>query len=360
MGCNSGAIETWAKAAIERRWPGAQIRHIKAIRGDASDRRFWRISIAAGPRAAAPATAILIDLGPHDLPAYARILNLVKEPLAEPPWVNVHRLFVSIGAPVPSLYECDPARRAMLVEDVGELSLSNAARRPGANAADLFRLAADELIRIHVEGTRKAGFDCVARSINYDSRLFEWEMREFLEVGLAAVAPGADSAAIRPELAMLAAGLDKIPRVLSHRDYHGSNLFVQPRPERSRKAGPRLRIVDFQDALMAPAAQDLAVLLTTRDADEIVTPAIERRILDFYLAGLARRKFSAPGESDFIAGYRLCVLQHALKTIGRFEAFERGGKPGYRVYVPHALAQARRMLAAMPGEFPALRAALGA
>ena len=38
---------------------------------------------------------------------------------------------------------------------------------------------------------------------------------------------------------------------------------------------------------MAPAAQDLAVLMTTRDTDEVVTPAIERRILDFYCAGLA-------------------------------------------------------------------------
>ena len=31
------------------------------------------------------------------------------------------------------------------------------------------------------------------------------------------------------------------------------------------------------------------MLLTTRDTDEVITPAIERRILDFYCAGLARR-----------------------------------------------------------------------
>jgi len=53
-------------------------------------------------------------------------------------------------------------------------------------------------------------------------------------------------------------------------------------------------------------------------------------------------------------------LQHALKMIGRFEMFERGGKTGYRRYIPHALAQARRMLAEMRGEFPELCAALSA
>jgi hypothetical protein len=44
--------------------------------------------------------------------------------------------------------------------------------------------------------------------------------------------------------------------------------------------------------------------------------------------------------------------------IGRFEMFERNGKTGYRRYVPHALAQARRMLVEMRAEFPKLSAAL--
>ena len=38
--------------------------------------------------------------------------------------------------------------------------------------------------------------------------------------------------------------------------------------------------------------------------------------------------------------------------------FERNGKTGYRRYIPHLLAQARRMLAAMRDDFPKLRAAL--
>ena len=53
------------------------------------------------------------------------------------------------------MYDADPVSRAMLVEDVGETSLLDAVRRSGADAADLFRLAATELIRLHVEGTAK-------------------------------------------------------------------------------------------------------------------------------------------------------------------------------------------------------------
>ena len=355
---DDGAFETWAAKAIARRWSGARLDKIAALRGDLSTRRFWRVSISSQHKAsrtrhdkdAAPASAILVDLGPDDLPRYVRALNLLPVPRAKPPWIDVHRFLESIGAPVPALYDADPARRAMLVEDVGELSLLDALRRPGAEAADLFRLAAAELIRIHVDGTAQTYPRCIAREIAYTGRLFEWELKEFAEAGLAAVAPGADFSSIAPELTRLAARLDRFPRVFSHRDYHRENLFIQD--------GPRIRIIDFQDALMAPAAQDLAVLLTTRDTDEFITPAIERRILDFYCAGLARRGAPILDAAEFMSSYRLCVLQHALKMIGRFEMFERGGRAGYRPYIPHAFAQARRMLAEMRSDFPQLCAAL--
>src|ERR1700722_147451 len=346
------AFQAWAAAAIARRWPRARLGEIAALRGDLSTRRFWRVAIA--PRhqsdAAAPATAILVDLSPDDLPRYVRVLNLLPSPITEPPWINVHRFLESIGAPVPALYDADPVQRAMLVEDVGELSLIDAVRRPGADAADFFRLAATELLRIHVDGTARIDSRCIAHEISYTGQLFEWEIKEFGEIGLAAVAPGADYSPIAPELTTLAARLDRFPRVLSHRDYHRENLFIQD--------GPRIRIIDFQDVLMAVAAQDLSVLLTTRDTDEVITPAIERRILDFYYAGLARRGVNTLDDAEFMTSYRLCVLQHALKMIGRFEMFERNGKTGYRPFIPHALAQARRMLSEMRPDFPKLSAAL--
>src|SRR5271163_606986 len=347
---DSGAFQAWAATAVARRWPRARVDKFAALRGDLSSRRFWRVAIATRGEAAAPASAILVDLGPDDLPRYVRALNLLPLPIAEPPWINVHRFLESIGAPVPALYDADPVRRAMLVEDVGELSLLEAVRRPGADAADLFRLAAEELLRLHVNGTGRIDDRCVASRILYSGRLFEWELKEFNEVGLVAVVPGATAASIAPELAALAARLDRFPRVFSHRDYHRENLFIQD--------GPRIRIIDFQDALMAPAAQDLAVLLTTRDTDEVITPAIERRILDFYFAGLARRGVHTLSAADFMTSYRLCVLQHAFKMIGRFEMFERNGKAGYRRYLPNLLAQSRRMLAEMRADFPRLAAAL--
>src|SRR6185437_4688935 len=201
--------------------------------------------------------------------------------------------------------------------------------------------------------TRRLGHGCIAASIAYDERLFRWEMEDFLSMGSASVASGADLSALAPELNDLAAQLGSLARVLSHRDYHGHNLFIQD---------GRIRVIDFQDALLAPAAQDLAVLLTTRDTDRVIDPRAERRLLDYYLAGLARRGVARPDAARFIDSYYLCVLQHAIKVIGRFNTFERQGKSGYAAFIPHAAAQARRALAALSpsGFFPKLHAAFAA
>jgi N-acetylmuramate 1-kinase len=366
----SPALTRWLDGALAGRWPGARASGVVMLKGDASNRRFWRVALDAPPRAGGassatqaasaatpPTSAIAIDLGPDDLPAYVRALNLVSAPPAEPPFVNVQRFLKSIGAAVPEIYVADPEHRMLLVEDVGETSLFQAALDGVVKPTTLYRSAMDELLLIHVEGTRRLGPGCIASSITYDERLFRWEMEDFLTTGAASVAPGTDLSALAPELDDLAARLGGVPRVLSHRDYHGHNLFVQ-----SDRTGLRIRVIDFQDALLAPAAQDLAVLLTTRDTGRIIGPEAESRLLDYYIAGLARRGAPCPDAGEFVNSYYLCVLQHALKVIGRFNALERQGKSGYTAFIPHAAAQARRMLAmqaAHPAknDFPRLRAA---
>jgi len=335
------------------------------LKGDASNRRFWRVVLDAPPNGGAssttpPASAIAVDLGPDDLPAYVRALNLVSTAPAEPPFVNVQRFLKSIGAAVPEIYVADPGRRILLVEDVGETSLFQAALDGIIKPATLYRSAVDELLLIHVEGTRRLGHGCLAASIAYDERLFRWEMEDFLTMGSASVAARTDLSTLAPELDDLAARLGGLERVLSHRDYHGHNLFLQ-----DGRTQVRIRVIDFQDALRAPGAQDLAVLLTTRDTGRVIGPEAERRLLDYYIAGRARRGAPCPDAGAFVDSYHLCVLQHALKVIGRFNALGRQGKPEYATFIPHAVAQARRILTllAMPrgkNDFPRLRAAFDA
>jgi aminoglycoside/choline kinase family phosphotransferase len=353
-------------------WPGARPKALRQLAGDASARRYWRVLIEAGD-SKAPASVIAAHLGPHDLPRYARALKLLTEPLAEPLYLNVGRYLKALGVSVPEVYcatgvqPADPGNevageactlsidkgRLILIEDVGEVSLIDAAKTHPARAPELFQAAIDELIRFHVDGTARPDSHCLAFSITYDERLFAWEMKEFLEEGLGAVNAQADRTAIAADVTGLAARLGGCSRVFSHRDYHGYNIFVQQ--------GSRLRVLDFQDALLAPAAQDLAVMLTTRDTSTVVGPLLEAELLAYYVDQTRRRGGSdggnLPDPVTFLEEYRLAVLQHALKAIGRFAQLVRMGRERYRSYLPFCLKQARRMLNESD-DFPALREAL--
>jgi N-acetylmuramate 1-kinase len=342
----------WAERAVAGQWPGARLERLSALKGDASTRRFWRGFIDRSSNVAAPASVIAIDLGPDDLPLYVRAMKLAPQPLTEPPFLSVHRLMERIGVAVPALYAAAPTERKLLVEDVGDLSLYEAGKADPTRTPELYRLAVDELLKLHRHHAAILDRDCIAYSIAYDRRLFRWETEQFVEYGIAAIAPGAESVALGPELDRLAELLGALPRVLSHRDYHYQNLFIQ------RLDGiARIRVIDFQDALMAPAAQDLAVLLTTRDTGTFISPALESELLDYYFTSAVQQGAAALDRAGFVQSYRWCVLQHALKVIGRFVFLEHSGKSGYKAYLPATVGQARRMLEA-GDDFPVLRKVL--
>ena len=109
----------------------------------------------------------------------------------------------------------------------------------------------------------------------------------------------------------------------------------------------RLRILDFQDALLAPDAYDLASLVTDRTTAELVPPALEASLTERFVHGRAAAR--VPVDPGFAERYRRCALQRALKVIGRFYFLERvKGKPGYLAYLPAVYGVARRMLRAEP------------
>jgi aminoglycoside/choline kinase family phosphotransferase len=302
----------------------------------------------AGRDSATPETAILVDLGADDLPRYVRALNLVPETPREPPWINVHRFLTRIEVGVPKLYAASIKDRLMLVEDAGESSLFSDARGAPQRASELYRRAVEELALIHVAGTRNPDGQCLAFSIAYEERLFLWEMNEFIEFGLPMLGWKGSSEPVSNELAKLSRYLGALPRVFSHRDYHGGNLFAQ---------GNRVRVIDFQDALMAPAAHDLAVLLTTRDTAKVISPTLELELIDYYLDCVKRRGAERIEVSELALSYHRCVLQHAIKMIGRFIWLDQS-KPGYIDFVSDCTAQARRMLSA-EADFPILQTVFG-
>lgn len=323
--------------------PDAAVAARHDLAGDASTRRYLRLELA-GP--GTPPTAVVMVLADRAVSISSDELASLPPDLQELPYVNVHHFLARVGVPVPQLLADHSDRGLLLLEDVGDTTLWSVVENADADTAfTWYDRAIAELVRLHVAGTRARDEACIAFHQQFDRRLFRWELDHFLEWGVLAhrdtPLPAAEAGVLERAFDAIAAELDAAPRVLNHRDYHSWNLHVH--------AG-RVRVIDFQDALLAPVPYDLATLLGDRDTPLVVSRDLELRLLDAF-----RRHWSAAGgaplaPAPFARTYDLCALQKALKVVGRFHYLDRvKGKPGYLRYLPSTVRQVRRVAARLDG-----------
>jgi len=320
-----------------RAWPSAHLARIETLAGDASARRYARLRLSG----AAPASVIAMLL-PHDVAAGASEELTAGDVPSELPFVDVQRFLVRHDVPVPELYIYDEAAGILLLEDLGDVPLADAALREGSDRAALFGQAIDVLARIAALGARPDP-SCGAFRQRYDRTLIGRELDVVSSHGLAScdTGPARDpqsDPAIHAALARLGDRIAAQPYVLMHRDYHAWNLQVDARG--------KVRVIDFQDALLGPALYDLASLCTDRDSDRFVDAALEASLLQRFGAELARRGGPAYTEHARLrSDYFDAVAYRTLRVIGRFRflAIEKG-KPAYLRFLPRMAKQTRRAL----------------
>lgn len=128
------------------------------------------------------------------------------------------------------------------------------------------------------------------------------------------------------------------PKTWVLRDYHSPNLIWLP----ERRGLGCLGIIDFQDALLGPAAYDLASLL--QDARVDVPEALELELMGRYVRGrsIADASFDVP---QFAAIYATLAAQRASKILGIFTRLNRRDrKPQYLRHMPRVWSYLQRSL----------------
>jgi len=128
------------------------------------------------------------------------------------------------------------------------------------------------------------------------------------------------------------------PKTWVLRDYHSPNLIWLP----ERRGLGCLGIIDFQDALLGPAAYDLASLL--QDARVDVPEALELELMGRYVRGrsIADASFDVP---QFAAIYATLAAQRASKILGIFTRLNRRDrKPQYLRHMPRVWGYLQRSL----------------
>jgi len=286
-------------------WAGARI---EPLAGDASFRRYFRILHDDGRR------AVLMDAPPpHEDPR---------------PFVAVAEWLSSIGLAAPEILARDLGQGLLLLADLGNDRLRERLDEEGDREAELYEIATDVLIHLHqhepMPGLPVHGLD-------------QWldELALFTDWYCPALGLTVDAesyrAAWRDVLAPVAA--DGLGPVTVLRDYHAENVMLIE----GRSGVAHFGLLDFQDALSGHPAYDLASVL--EDARRDVSPAIERAMLDRYIAATGN-------QAAFETAYWALAAQRNTRILGVFvRLWKRDGKPGYRKFQPRMWGLLERDLA---------------
>ena len=316
---------------------------LTTLAGDASSRRYYRASLQG---ADAPPSVIVMELPAGSaLPLSSEELAVFKEPLRELPFLNLHRFLSRIGVRVPRLYGHWETEGILLLEDLGDMALWD--RVQGLAPSEVlawYQKAIDELLVLQIRGTAQRDDACIAFQQRFAFRLYMWEFEHFLEYGLIK-RPGTHVddptlAQLRTVFKAIAERLDRQPTCLNHRDFHSWNLMIHD---------DAVAVIDFQDALLAPAQYDLASLLNDRITDSVIRPDLEASLLRYYLGRRAEAEKRTIDGDEFQEIYLLSAIQRDLKVVGRFFYLDIvKGKPGYKKFIPATVRRLKRNLARLP------------
>ncbi len=303
MDARADGLNLTQRMALEQ-WRPAWRHHpprLTPLTPEASARRYLR--------AADGSTTVILQLHPGPIPA-------------DDPFLRLQRWFEGAGWPVVRVVATLPDAGVVILEDLGDRCLS------AESESDDYAEAVDLLAALHHLDPAGAPL-----APPFDSHLFRTELRLFLDT-FSALTGWRDTDRAAALLAPVCDALARLPQVICHRDYHRRNLMVTD-------AG--VRVIDFQDARLGPAAYDLASLL--EDPYTTLEETTRDRLRTRYAAAAG----AAPPGDD------LAACQRLVKAAGTYcNQQVAHGNGGYLPYVAPALARALHAARRLAGDHPDL------
>ena len=317
---------------------------LQALTPDASTRKYYRVASAAEPENTYIISLYPSPFNPHDNS-----------------FLDVTNLFTQAKLPVPKIIDVAGTEGIILQEDLGDISLTDwlneaAERGEAAEAEKMLREAIVLIARIQMATALAFSTNSVACHLAFDEDKLSWELNYFYDHFFGSYRQAdfsvKESSAIKQDLQAIAAELADRPRELTHRDYHGMNLMIDPRG--------KLKIIDHQDARMGPVTYDLVPLLVERRLNPVCDKWIEAQH-EFYLCMRAELGLPPVEKRALQYEFNLMTVQRQLKAIGTFsyQTAVVGRGVAYEKYIQPAITT---VLGAMsqPGmkEYSALQKAL--
>jgi aminoglycoside/choline kinase family phosphotransferase len=305
---------------------GKTISQVERIPGDASTRRYYRISSQGK-------TFIAMQMDPF--PEHGKDLDFLA----------VQRHLVQAKVDVPQVLDMEPAKGYILLEDLGDMTLLRRLQEVSSSDVErhLYEKVIDSLIQLQVYASpERAPGKLQSYDLFFNHEKLMWEMNftieHFYQLHLKReISPG-DKKIMLDGLSEICTTLASEPTVLAHRDFHSRNIMV---------SGERLVMIDFQDARMGPAQYDLVSLL--KDSYYQLEEAQIASLLQYYVARYEAISGKSLNSDEFIRIFDLMSIQRNFKAIGSFASFlNRRGNATYLKYIGNTFENIRRTLLKYP------------
>jgi hypothetical protein len=283
-------------------FPG-EIIQLEPITGDASFRRYFRVSKASQ-------SYILMD-APTPAEDCGR-------------FVATQQAFVQAGLEVPQIIAQDIQQGLLLLKDLGDTLLL--AKLTEETAATFYRQALAQLTQVRKISATSAGplptFD-QAFLLREMQIFIDWFVVEHLQLSLSEH----ELSMLQRHFLLLADSALQQPQAGMHRDYHSRNLMLQD--------DGSLAVIDFQDAVTGPVSYDAVSLL--KDC-YIKWPIqlVKDLCQEFYQDLVQQAELSAEiSLEQFQQWFDWMGLQRHIKVCGIFcRLYHRDGKSGYLADLP--------------------------
>ena len=308
------------------------------LQGDASDRKYYRVTFQAEVSGKRRESMILMQLqepfpgGEND---FTRILKFLRK----------------LELPVPELLHTHSEKGLLFLEDCGPFTLEDWIRDHPEDKEGYYSQAVDLLAKLHHRATKNSPADCPAFHLRFDEKKLMWELDFMMEHYVKGLQQShlnnRETSEIRGHFLFLCQTLAKQEPVFTHRDFHSRNLIAQ---------NGKLIILDFQDARMGPCQYDLVSLL--KDSYVQLDDGFRDEMIERYIQLKEKAEDRPVDRHEFHRIFDWMSIQRNLKAMGTF-AFQAVVKGNHRYleYMPETLTYVRKTLETRP-DLQALRKAL--
>jgi aminoglycoside/choline kinase family phosphotransferase len=292
-----------------------QIR-IRPIQKGGSDRKFYQI------RCLPEQTLILVKY------------NLEREENRY--YVQIARFLDRHGIRVPKIYFHDATEGLIWIEDLGDRDLFSYRNESWLVRRAFYESALDQIAALH--GLPESVCIEIKADLpaEFNAALYFWEQNYFFENCLgryfAIDKEKLASLAALPTLNQIAEDLDRLPRVLVHRDFQSQNIIMR---------NGQAHLIDFQGMRPGLAEYDLASLLYDPYVD--LADGERAELIDYYREQQVKKGITIDG--DFDSKLRFCAMQRLMQALGAygFLGLIRGHKH-FLTYVPVAMKSLRSIV----------------